>query len=65
MLIDLYGLDGLHQVEIPNNVPLPPAIIWGNKVFVKNFLGAYHEYEAYVVATTGGPPSAGPVVGPS
>jgi hypothetical protein len=62
MLISLNPLSGVGpmEVEIPNSLLPPTAIVWGDKVFIRNFLGIYHECEAYFVATTGGPPMATP-----
>jgi hypothetical protein len=69
MLISLNPLSGVGpmEVEIPNSLLPPTAIVWGDRVFIRNFLGIYHECEAYFVATTGGPPMATPppTIGPS
>jgi hypothetical protein len=59
------------EIEIPENIPsllnlnkfdIPVVIIWNEKVFVQDGVGAYHEVLAYRVPTTGGP---SPIIEPN
>jgi hypothetical protein len=56
MLIQLWSYDNrlMHEVEIPSSiVPLPVVLIWGDKAFVRNWFGNFHEAPAYVIPTVG------------
>jgi hypothetical protein len=55
MRVQLWSFDGnvAHELILPENIVEPTVIIWGDKVFIRNFFGAYHQSFAYFVPTAG------------